>query len=251
MVDQLDALETSVARLRGIAEGLGADQLREPGYPTEWSIADVLSHIGSAAVIMQLRLDAALTGDDLADGFAQPIWDEWNAKSDDAKAADGLAADRALLERIESLTDEERSRFSMSMGPITVDYPQFIGLRLNEHALHTWDVEVAIDPGATLPPDATRLIIDSVAMIARFTGKATGSHHDLHVRTTEPARDFTLSLGGDAVSLTPCDDDHAPDLELPAEAMIRLVYGRLDADHTPPVRGNADLDELRRTFPGV
>jgi hypothetical protein len=124
-------------------------------------------------------------------------------------------------------------------------------MRLNEHALHTWDVEVAIDASATLPPDATRLIIDNVGMIARFAGKPTGDQQDLHVRTTEPTRDFILSLGGDAVSLTPCDDDHAPDVELPAEAFIRLVYGRLDAAHTPPVRGNADLDELRRTFPGV
>jgi hypothetical protein len=40
---------------------------------------------------------------------------------------------------------------------------------------------------------------------------------------------------------------------LPAEALIRLVYGRLDAAHTPPsVRvENIDLDALRRAFPGV
>ena len=42
-------------------------------------------------------------------------------------------------------------------------------------------------------------------------------------------------------------------LSLPAEAFIRLVYGRLDPDHTPAsvdARG-VDLDLLRRTFPGV
>jgi hypothetical protein len=42
-----------------------------------------------------------------------------------------------------------------------------------------------------------------------------------------------------------------PDLVLPAEALIRLVYGRLDPEHTPPVGGTADLDELRRVFPGA
>jgi hypothetical protein len=42
-----------------------------------------------------------------------------------------------------------------------------------------------------------------------------------------------------------------PDLVLPAEAFIRLVYGRLDADHTPAVAGSADLDALRAAFPGV
>ena len=39
---------------------------------------------------------------------------------------------------------------------------------------------------------------------------------------------------------------------LPAEALVRLVYGRLDPDHTPSFDGDeADLDELRRAFPGV
>ena len=42
-----------------------------------------------------------------------------------------------------------------------------------------------------------------------------------------------------------------PDLELPAEALVRLVYGRLDPDHTPAVRGGADLDVLRGVFPGA
>ncbi len=47
--------------------------------------------------------------------------------------------------------------------------------------------------------------------------------------------------------------DGAPDttrLHLPAEALIRLVYGRLDPEHTPAIEGDADLDALRRTFPG-
>jgi hypothetical protein len=73
----------------------------------------------------------------------------------------------------------------------------------------------------------------------------------VHVRTTGPERDFALAVGREPVSLAPSTDDRAPDLELPAEAFIRLVYGRLDPGHTPPVRGSADLGELRRMFPGV
>jgi hypothetical protein len=38
---------------------------------------------------------------------------------------------------------------------------------------------------------------------------------------------------------------------LPAEAFVRLVYGRLDPDHTPPLTSRqVDLDRLRRAFPG-
>jgi hypothetical protein len=38
---------------------------------------------------------------------------------------------------------------------------------------------------------------------------------------------------------------------MPAEAFIRLLYGRLDPAHTPPVESTGvDLDELRQLFPG-
>ena len=96
------------------------------------------------------------------------------------------------------------------------------------------------------------LVVDNLAMIIRFGGKPIGTEHELHVRTTDPARDFTLSLGTDGVTLTPSADvSHAADLELPAEALVRLVYGRLDPAHTPSVQGNGDLDALRSAFPGV
>jgi uncharacterized protein (TIGR03083 family) len=251
MIEQLAALEASVSRLRDIAETLDAEQLRAPAYPRDWSIADVFSHVGSGAVVTQLRLDAGLAGTELADNFAQPIWDDWNAKTPEAKTADALSADRALLDRVESLTDEERARFTVSMGPLHVDLAGLLGLRLNEHALHTWDIEVVLDPSAALAPDATRLVVENLGMIVRFAAKPTGTQYDLHIRTTEPVRNFELLLGEGTASLSPSDDRHEPDLELPAEALIRLVYGRLDPDHTPPVRGSADLDELRRAFPGV
>ena len=52
--------------------------------------------------------------------------------------------------------------------------------------------------------------------------------------------------------MAPSEGDGPADLTLPAEAFVRLVYGRLDPDHTPAFEGDpADLDTLRRTFPGV
>jgi hypothetical protein len=42
-----------------------------------------------------------------------------------------------------------------------------------------------------------------------------------------------------------------PDLELSTDALIRLVYGRLDPEHSPVLEvGAADLEELRSAFPG-
>jgi len=150
-----------------------------------------------------------------------------------------------------SLTAEEQGRFSFSLGPMSFDIAGFVGLRLSEHALHTWDIEVALGPGATVSPEATRFVIDSLGLIARFSAKPTGREHTVYVQTHEPARDFTITFGPESVVLNPGERGHDPDLELPAEAFIRLVYGRHDPDHTPPVRGAGALAEVRRAFPGI
>ncbi len=250
MTDQLDVLRTSVVRLRGIVAGLDPGQLAAPAYPTEWTIADVLSHLGSGAVIFQRWFDDALAGHETPSSFAQPVWDEWKAKSQQAKAADSLAADEAFLNRLGSLPDDERARFEFAMGPMTFDFAGFVGLRLNEHALHTWDIEVTLDPGAAVAPGSAQLVIDNLQMMVRFTGKPTGTDHTVAVLTSEPRRGFAVVIGADAVLLEPAEPVDEPDLSIPAEAFIRLVYGRLDPGHTPATRGPADLDELRRVFPG-
>jgi uncharacterized protein (TIGR03083 family) len=200
-------------------------------------------------VISTLRLEEALGG---AAAAPEPIWDEWNAKDPDAKAADALRADQAFLERLDALSDDERERFELNLGPLTVDCAGFIRLRINEHVLHTWDIAVVFDAAAALLPEGVPVVLEALPMIARFTGKPTGSTKELRVRTTAPDRHYAISLAGDNVSIAEDDGAPEPDLELPAEAFIRLVYGRLDPGHSPSFKGAAaDLDELRRAFPGV
>jgi len=163
--------------------------------------------------------------------------------------ADGLAADRALLDRLDALPAAARPGFRFAMGPMEFDFDGFVGLRLNEHTLHTWDVAVALDPRATLLPEAVPFVLDGVGLIAGFTGRPSDAD-PVHVRTTEPHRDMTLVLGPDTVAIAPGTDGDAPDLELPAEAFIRLLYGRLDPDHTPEVSNPDAVARLRAVFPG-
>ncbi|HEY1635525.1 MAG TPA: maleylpyruvate isomerase family mycothiol-dependent enzyme [Acidimicrobiales bacterium] len=248
----LQALQSSVARLHAMVGDLDDTQLVAPAYPTDWNIADVLSHIGSGAVIMRQRLEDTLLGQPTPEDFAPGVWDTWNAKSPRSKAEDALVADQGLLDRIESLTASERSRFRFSLGPVNLDFDGFVGLRLNEHAFHAWDIEVALDPAAVVPPDAAAQVVDNLELIARFTAKPTGSDRSVAVRTIEPRRDFTITFSPDEVALAAGESRHEPDLVLPAEAFARLVYGRLDPDHTPSVNGDVDtLEELRRAFPGL
>ena len=211
----------------------------------------MLSHIGSGAVIMRNGIDAAVSGNPVEHGFNQSVWDEWNAKSAAARAADALAADRALLDRVASLTDSERDSFQFSMGPFQLDLATFLGLRLNEHVLHSWDVDVTFHPTATLPGDAVAIVIDSLEMIAGFAGKTDGHERVVTVHTTEPSRAFAVNVGPERLALTAAERSVPVDVELPSEAFVRLVYGRLDPDHSPPDIESPELEQLRGLFPGL
>ena len=53
----VDALRSSVERLYGLASPMSEEELTTGAYPSEWTVAQVLSHLGSGAVITQRRLD--------------------------------------------------------------------------------------------------------------------------------------------------------------------------------------------------
>lgn len=247
----LRALRASVARLHQLGRGLDDEQLELRSYCSAWSVADLLSHVGSGAVIWLRQLEDAQAGHATPEGFAPSLWEEWDAKAARAKADDALVVDEQLVERLEGVGDEERGHLVLPMGPMRFSFGEAVAMRLNEHALHTWDVEVTFDDGAHLPPDAAAVVVDNLGLIARFTGRPPGTERRLSVRTTHPARDFTLLLGPKGVELEPSTAAADPELELPAEALCRLVYGRLDPDHSPPVHGEPGLLEmLRAVFPG-
>lgn len=248
----IGALRHSHDRLQELAGQLDAAQLEQLSYASEWSIAQVLSHLGSQAEIFGLFLAAGLTGQDPPgrEEFV-PIWEVWNAKSPQAQASDALRADQATLDQFESLDDEQRARLRLPVFGMDLDVAGLARMRLGEHAVHTWDVAVALDPAATIEPDAVGLLIDGLSQFAGRAGKPDGRERRVRVVTTDPERSFVLETG-EAVTLTESDGDEGlPELRLPAEALLRLLYGRLDPAHTPPVEAKGvDLDELRAIFPG-
>jgi uncharacterized protein (TIGR03083 family) len=249
--------------LRTLAEPVTAGQLQQRSYAREWSIAQVFSHIGSQSEVFGLFLDAGLNGQDAPgrDAFP-PIWDAWNARSPQAQAADAVVADEALVERIESLDADQRDRFRLELFGMDLDMAGLLRMRLGEHAIHTWDIAVALNPAATVAPDAVALLVDTLGQLVTRSGKPDGTQLRLLVSATSPRRRFILE-SGETVTLTPADGAESlpeltdagaqslPELRLPAEALVRLVYGRLDPAHTPAVEARGvDLDELRRIFPG-
>ncbi len=251
------ALRNSHDRLASVVGPLTPEQLRGPSYCSDWSVAQVLSHLGSGAEIaLTLMLPAALGRAEPVgrDAFA-PVWDAWNAKTPDAQAADALSADEKYVEALERLSDDDLAAISFPFFGMTLDSVGVVRLRLGEHAMHTWDVAVGVDPGARVAPDAVGLLIDNVPQfLAPRLGKAPDVAFRMHIRTTEPHRDYLL-VAADAVSMVnwPGDGNGADgEVAMPAEALLRLAYGRLDPAHTPgEAEGDAaDLERLRQVFPG-
>jgi uncharacterized protein (TIGR03083 family) len=248
----IGALRHSHDRLQALVEPLDVAQLEQRSYASEWSIAQVLSHLGSGAEIFGLFLEAGLAGQDPPgrDAFV-PIWNVWNAKDPQAQAAEGLQADEGTAERFESLGPEQKAGLRLNVFGMDMGVTGLARMRVSEHAIHTWDVAVALDPSATVAPDAVALLIDTVGQLAARSAKPDEKQRRLLVSTTDPERHFILETG-DSVSLTESDGEEGlPELRLPAEAFVRLVYGRLGPAHTPPVEADGvDLDELRQLFPG-
>ena len=244
------AIRASHDRLSGIVAGLDGNGLRAQSYDTEWSIADVLSHLGSGAEIFSLYLAAGADGGEppSRDAF-QGIWDKWNARAPEDQADRSVEANEALVTRIESLTPEQRATFQVAMfGPAPMDLATFLGTRLSEHALHTWDVAVALDPAARIAPDAVDLLIDTVPRLAGFVGKKAPAPVVIAVTVTGPERAFTLDTGG--VSVLPAGaETTTASLALPAEAFIRLLTGRLD-DGAELTASGVTLAELKSVFTG-
>jgi len=256
------ALRHSHDRLAGLVQPLTPDEVRAQSYCSDWTVAQVLSHVGSGAEISLLMLGSALGEAEPAGQEAfQAVWDVWNAKSPDEQAADALVADEQQVRTLEQLSDEQLDRARMSFIGMDLDAAGIVKLRLGEHALHTWDVAVMQDPAATVSPDAVALLIDNVpGFLAPRLGKPLGVPFSVRIRTTGPERDYLLtSAEGVAVIDWPGEQPAAdvagtrvPEVRMPAEALQRLAYGRLDPEHTPAeVSGDpADLDRLRKIFPG-
>jgi len=253
----ISALRNSSDKLTSLIDGLEPRQLTSQSYCSEWTIAQVLSHIGSGAEIFSLITGAVVDGKEPPGREAFPsVWESWNAKEPSEQAADCKTADRALVEQLESLDHDRLTAFRVSLFGMDLDASLFVGMRLSEHSLHEWDVAVALDDSATLGIDATALLVDSIKRVVPMIGKAIGGPLRVDIETTEPERFLLLSVD-DTVSLDDTPNGHVADtprtsLQLPAEAFVRLVTGRMDRRHTPDrlVAKGIELDQLRALFPG-
>ena len=253
----ITALRSTHDDLAAIVPSLSDDQLSGPSGASDWTVAQVLSHLGSGAEIGHASYRAALDGTAAPEqDFNEGVWARWNALGPLDQASGFLEHDATLLRTLEGLTPEQREHLEIKLGflPAPLPLATVAGMRLNEVAQHSWDVRVALDPAATLDAESADVLLEhftgGMGFLLGFIGKAD--------RVSEPARvqvegtDVVIRID-DQVSLsTPATGATAAFRGEP-EAAVRLLSGRLTAPYTPDgvdVTGNLTLDDLRRVFPG-
>ena len=254
LVDETMAeLRANHDRLRAVVEGLTDDQLAARSGADKWTVADVLSHLGSGAEIARYSLLTAIGDDDERPGN-QDVWDRWNALPPTEQASGFLESDRRLVELYESLTPEQRETTMVDLGflPAPVPLATPLAMRLNEQTLHGWDARVGLDPTAALSDEAADLVVrhytGSMAFMLGFTGKADKLEEDVRLAVG----DHTLVID-ESVALVEGVEAPTATFAGPREAVVRMMAGRLKPENTPAdieVTGNVTLEDLRRVFPG-
>jgi uncharacterized protein (TIGR03083 family) len=251
--DWLAAVDTSSRRLRELVADMGDVGLRASSHAEGWSVAQVLSHLGSAAEIGTVLLQRGIDGDASAPTPADtgPVWDRWNAMAPKEQHAQWIAADATHRAALRAAADLP-IRVAYFAGPLSVG--DYAGYRLSEQSVHGWDVAVSVDPRATIAPTEVGLLWHRLNLVAtRFRAPdvlTRLSPRQIEVRTTSPNGVYCLTLGAE-LYLLPCEPaEPSATLYGTAEAVLRLVYGRLRDTDDVTAEGTVTLDDVRALFPG-
>jgi uncharacterized protein (TIGR03083 family) len=253
LVDRtITALRAEHDTLAGLVRTLTDDQLAATGGAAEWTVAQVLSHLGSGAEIGRAPI-ARAAGETVAAEDNQTIWARWDASAPRAQAEGFVEYNGRWLDTVEALTAEQRSSLTVDLGflPEPVSLLTALGLRLNEVANHSWDVRVAFDADAGVDAGSAAVLVDlltgPVAFMLGFLAKPAELADPVSVAI--PGAGLVID---DTVTMVDHLESPAATFKGPPEAVVRLINGRLKApyDNGVAIDGSITLDDLRRVFPG-
>lgn len=246
------ALRAHHDTLAGLVPDLTAQQLTGRSGASEWSIAQVLSHLGSGAEISRKPI-ASAAGEQVEAEDNPTIWARWDGSSPAQQAAGFVEHDTAYVETVEALSPEQRDSLMIDLGflPEPVPLVVALGMRLNEVANHAWDVQVGLDPQAEIDDESAAVLLElftgPLAFLLGFSAKA--DRLDDEVRLAVPGGGLEIT---DTVVVTEAVADPNATFVGPRGAVVRLLSGRLTPDHSEgvAVTGDVALDDLRKVFPG-
>ncbi|HEX4224987.1 MAG TPA: maleylpyruvate isomerase family mycothiol-dependent enzyme [Pseudonocardiaceae bacterium] len=253
LVDRtITTLRTEHDALVALLANLDGSRLTTPSGADDWTIAQVLSHLGSGAEIGRAPL-ARAAGETVETEDNQTIWARWDATDPAGQAKGFVDYNTRWLDTVEALTAEQRASLTVDLGflPEPVPLVTALGMRLNEVANHSWDVRVALDPQAEVDPESAATLIELLAGPVGFMVGFLAKPAELD-RPASVAGPGAVLVIGDAVTVV--DELEAPSATFHGSpgAFVRLISGRLKPPYAidVTVEGNVTLDDVRRVFQG-
>jgi uncharacterized protein (TIGR03083 family) len=230
------ALRREYAVLNRVLAALRLERWSGPSICAEWPLQKVVSHLGEEAEIGLAVLKQHLEGaSPLGRQRRQTIWDHFDSLAPEPLYAAFRDRHEAYLAYLEALpADKQRQRVRYFAGEAPVG--EYLQYRLNELALHSWDIRAALDPTARLLPDTTRThlsyVLDTVDTVeqevpADARARLAGTTYTFFL-TGVVQREVGLAVGTDKLAVAdPAAGGAVATLRLSAEAFIRLCAGRL------------------------
>ncbi|HLI29212.1 MAG TPA: maleylpyruvate isomerase family mycothiol-dependent enzyme [Chloroflexota bacterium] len=198
-----------------------------------WSVREVVAHLAEGVDRFTQQVRGALAGQPIEFAMA-----ERDARRQVVKALPPAELINELKRRtggfyeyLESLTPEQLTtpRVPMAAGltaPLAIAY-----LRLQEPAIHRWDILAPTQPDATLDPDSAALLIDYVLGNASRQTRPealAGLDATYHLQVEGPGGGRVIITCREGKATVARAADSGPvALTLSTEALVRLLWGRM------------------------
>ena len=247
---EVAVIGTLARGLHGFLNGLSPDDLRRQSACDAWAVRDVAGHLTNRAERQIASMTRGRQGDSAPPpGFVAPTDNmAMSAENADADIAYSIALGNDLVATFErnyrelhrllngfSGDDWRRDCWHPRRGTMTAR--EYVSQRIQELAVHDWDIRSAFDPQTTLHPDAIPVLL---GMSERWLRSAYNPGDDppsneirYHFALSDAAPiDVVVQPEGAQVGagLHPSTDDIDMVVACNANTYLLLAYGRIDVD---------------------
>jgi hypothetical protein len=167
----LAAPDKSSNRLASAVSELPEEVLLRPSFVPSRRIADVLAHLGAAAEISTMLLEAGTSGKGarLQPDDRRLIQQRWGAMTPARQRDSWLEADSRHRKLLASLSPTQRESIRVPHFNGVVTLPVYAGHLLSEQSVLAWDVEVVLAPDATVPRAEVDLLWQRVDRVVTWS----------------------------------------------------------------------------------
>lgn len=229
----VSALKREYTTLANDIDAQPSSFVEQDSFCTNWKNYQVISHLGSGSELFQKTLETALDGKEaVGDETRKAVWGYFDGLAPQAVYPEFKDRLGKLFAYLDALPAEKQDAIVPTFAG-ALPLPKALLTRLNEVALHVWDIQVKQDPALVLNEDSARLllpmVIDRLPNRAKKDGLDTlgGKALAFDIQNGTPHQ-FTLSPGDERGSVeNGLASDAAVTVQMSSEGFQRLVSGRL------------------------